>query len=128
MKPKTEKKGFTLFEMLVVTAILGLIMVIAIPNYLKARNNAMAHICASNQKMIYTAASMFMNSEEESLEAMGHKERLDALIEKGYIKGNNWCECPSGKDGSYDDYTLIFQDGYISDVQCDRKPADHVWP
>ncbi len=123
-----DARGFTFFEIMTVVTILALIMAIALPNYIRARNTAREKICISNQKMIYTAAVMFMNKETVSLEDMGHKERLEALIEYGYLRGNKWCECPSSSDDSFDDYTLAFESDFVSDVECDVKPADHVWP
>ncbi|MBN1354275.1 MAG: prepilin-type N-terminal cleavage/methylation domain-containing protein [Candidatus Omnitrophica bacterium] len=127
----TEKKinaGFTLFEMIVVVTIIGLIMTIVLPNYIEARNKARANICASNQKIIYTAATTYMIIEDTSLETLGHKERLDELVNKRYLKGDKWTECPSSMDGSYDDYTLEFEGGILADIECDIDPAGHKWP
>ena len=131
MKPENKNsiKGFTLPEVLVVTAIISLILTLVMPNYLSARSKTLKLTCASNQKIIYTAAIMYENIEGKSLESLGHKERLNAIIEKGYLKGNQWCNCPSNSSGGHDDYTLIFDDeGYLVDVQCDVKPSEHVWP
>lgn len=121
-------KGFTFFEMLVVVTIIGLLLMIALPNYINARTKAMTNTCVSNQKVIYTATTMYMMEESESLAGMGHKERLDALIDNGYIKGSKWAECPSSGDKDYDDYTIVFASDIVSDVECDTEPSVHIWP
>ena len=113
---------------MIIVVIIGLLMSIALPNYIRGRNKARNNICISNQKVIYTAAVMFMNKETDSLEDMGHKERLQALIDRQYIRGTRWLECPSSSDENYDDYTMTFENGFISDIECDEKPSDHTWP
>lgn len=120
--------GFTFFEMLVVVTIIGLLTVIVVPNYIVARSKATAATCTSNQKVIYTAATMYMLEESESLAGMGHKEKLDALIDKRYLKGNKWAECPSSGDNDYNDYTIEIDGNIIVDVECDIDPTKHVWP
>ena len=127
-KAEIKNRGFTLFEILVVLAIVSLVMLIAMPNYLKSRANAINTTCISNQRIIHTAATMYAIKEPDSLEPMGDRERVEALSSKGYLKGMNWAECPSSKDGSYDDYTLIFENNILSDVECSVNPSEHRWP
>ena len=127
MNLRKTKKGFTIVELIVVLTIISLIAIMVIPNYMDAHGKAMGTTCVSNQRMIYTAAALFINIEAESLEDMGHQERLESLVEKDYVRGYSLCECPSSGDGDNDDYTLVFEDGYISDVECDVKPAEHEW-
>ena len=123
-----NSRAFTLFELLIVVVIIGLLMMIAMPNYVKARNDATRSLCISNQKMIYTAASLYTTVESDSLEEMSDRERLDALVDKGYLRGIAWTECPASKDNDYDDYTLIFKGGLVSDVDCDERGTQHAWP
>jgi len=121
-------KGFTFFEMLVVVTIIGLLTMIAVPNYIEMREKATTVTCISNQKLIYTAATSYMLEESDSLVPMGHKERLDALLERGYLMGNRWPECPSGDVKDYNDFTITFSGDIVADVECDRDPTGHVWP
>ena len=123
-----SRAGFALVEIMIVTGILAFLVAVAMPTLQTMRSNARTNICISNQKAIYTAASMYMMTETTNLESLGDAERLNALITAGYLRGNKWCECPSSTDGDNDDYTMTFQDNFINDVNCDEDPTGHVWP
>ena len=56
MNIKTQKKsGFTLVEIMIVVAIIGLLAAIAIPNFVKARTTAQKNACIANLKQIQSA-------------------------------------------------------------------------
>jgi len=51
--------GFTLVEIMIVIAIIGLLCAIAIPNYVKARANSQANACINNLRQIDGAIQQF---------------------------------------------------------------------
>ena len=59
MMIKMGKKGFTLVEIMIVVAIIGLLAAIAIPNFVKAREKAQKEACIANLRQIEGASQVW---------------------------------------------------------------------
>lgn len=59
MMIKMNRKGFTLVEIMIVVAIIGLLAAIAIPNFVKARAKAQTEACIANLKQIEGAIQVW---------------------------------------------------------------------
>jgi len=53
------KEGFTLVELMIVVAILGLLVTLGVPGYVRSRNIARANACLTNLRMIENAADQY---------------------------------------------------------------------
>ena len=56
---KTKTGGFTLVEIMIVVAIIGLLAAIAIPNFMNARKTAQKTACINNLQQIENAANQW---------------------------------------------------------------------
>ena len=84
-----RKAGFTLVEIMIVVAIIGLLAAIAIPSFLKARESARRNACINNLRQIDGAKDQY------APEYGGTESTVFNLAEIGeYIKDTDKCFCP----------------------------------
>ena len=98
---RKREEGFTLIEIMIVVLIIGILLAIAVPNFVKARETSRTKTCISNLKQIDAAKeqwAMDMQKTTGDLPSVANVTTEVVNVSGQYMK--KWPTCPSG--GTYD--------------------------
>ena len=103
MKQQPYKHGFTLVEIMIVVAIIGLLAGIGLFSFTKARANSIAQACRNNLRQMETAkqlAAMELGwGETDGPISIGNPHYRDTC--SSYIHGGVRPKCPTGAECFY---------------------------
>lgn len=95
---KQTKAGFTLVEIMIVVAIIGLLAAIAIPNFVRARSTSQKNACINNLRQIDGAKQQYaLENKKTSADSAPTSTQLMPYLGRGST--GNWPTEPAG--GSY---------------------------
>ncbi len=113
---KKLNQGFTLVEIMIVVAIIGLLAAIAIPSFVKSRNTARTSACINNLRQIDSAKEQY---------AMAYNSGADyvpvAANIQEYVK--TLPVCPAGGTTFADSYSINVMG---TNPTCLKSAATHV--
>lgn len=101
MRFAPKGKGFTLIELMIVIAIIGVLAAIAIPNFNSARKKARQKACIANIKMLENALEMY---------------DMDTPPGSGVSSTQTTVVCPSGDQPCPDFESVLQNGGYVQRV------------
>jgi prepilin-type N-terminal cleavage/methylation domain-containing protein len=114
MKTKTSRDaGFTLLEIMIVVTIVGLLVAIAIPNFVRARSVSLQTTCINNLSQIQSAVAQWVMETKAAGNSAVRYSDIQSYLRGGVV-------CPVGGTSFSDSYS-------ITDVQtppaCKQVPT-----
>ena len=97
---KSQKSGFTLVEIMIVVAIIGLLAAIAIPNFVRARTTAQMNACINNLRQVDGAKQHWALETKQNGTATPVQTDIDPYLGRGATATTTICPA-AGVGGTF---------------------------
>ena len=123
------KYGFTLVEIMIVVAIIGLLAALALPAFSTARSRSHASVCRQNRRIIFQSLNMYCMDNGVELTPANFPNLCasrDTLAPGGsseYVRDWKIFECSIADAQDQHDYTYIWDNDVLVDIICNNSKA-----
>src|SRR4051812_331940 len=94
---KSNKQGFTLVEIMIVVAIIGLLAAIAIPNFVRARTTSQQNACINNLRQVDGAKQQWALETKANATALPVLTDIQPYLGRGNAGTEPLCPADSAK-------------------------------
>jgi prepilin-type N-terminal cleavage/methylation domain-containing protein len=112
------RHAFTLTELMIVVAIIGLLAAISIPNYVHASTQSQKNACINNLRQIDFATQQWALENKEAVSAAVAFTDISSYLKYAVV-------CPAGGIAFSDSYLL---NGITNNPTCQKVPSSHILP
>jgi prepilin-type N-terminal cleavage/methylation domain-containing protein len=123
-KKMNRQAGFTLVEIMIVVAIIGLLAAIAIPNFVKARTTSQQNACINNLRLVDAAKQQWALEQKKQTTSVPVGTDLQPYLGRG-VNGE-LPTCPVDPANGFATSYSVNEVGISP--QCLILPATHVLP
>ena len=121
-----KKRGFTLVEIMIVVAIIGLLAAIAIPNFVKARTTSQQNACINNLRLVDAAKQQWALEQRKQTTDSPDASGTDLQPYLGRGANGELPTCPVDPQNSF--VTSYTVNNVGTSPTCQIVSSSHVLP